>query len=362
MSVFNAERYVGQAIESILNQSFDNFEFIIINDGSTDRSRQVIKGFDDPRIQRIDQSNRGVSAAINRGIRMSQCEYIARMDADDLAYPTRIERQLEFLDAHPDLALLGCAVQVIDHLDQPMWVMHHPIHDLNLRWHLLFDTPFVHSSVIFRRDVVEAVGLYDEEQVSHVEDYQLWSLIMVSSPAANLAEPLLCYRNNPSGISHSKRSAQEVNSLHQSATNIGQLLGEEYTFERAQTLRGLRNVTWPPPNLKAVCRASNDLERLLIAFQKLNATPWARQPHVRRSIQRDKARAQLIAAFFAGYHGARRSALRKILRALASRPAAIASISLYRAFFVLGLGFEPYKRLRRVVNRRGGEPDIDELA
>ena len=113
MSVFNARRYVARAIGSILDQTYREFEFLIINDGSTDGSEEVIRSYTDPRIRRFDHPNKGLAASLNRGILLSQGEYIARMDADDIALPTRLERQVRFLDEHPACVVVGTAAEVV---------------------------------------------------------------------------------------------------------------------------------------------------------------------------------------------------------------------------------------------------------
>lgn len=114
MSVYNGERYLGEAVESIFNQTFSDFEFIIINDGSTDRTPEILTEIDDPRAKVINQPNRGLTASLNRAIRLAKGEYIARMDADDISEPTRLERQVEVLDRDPDVVLVACWYEVID--------------------------------------------------------------------------------------------------------------------------------------------------------------------------------------------------------------------------------------------------------
>ena len=112
MSVYNCEQYVGETIQSIIDQTFTDWEFIIINDCSRDRSAEVIRKFDDPRIIFIDnKENKGQSANLNYGISIAKGEYIARTDHDDISYPTRFEKQVKYLDDHPDVVLLGTAMQ-----------------------------------------------------------------------------------------------------------------------------------------------------------------------------------------------------------------------------------------------------------
>ena len=113
MPAYNAEKYIGEAIESILNQTFTDFEFIIIDDGSSDHTADIIKGFHDERIRFIqNEKNSGVANTLNKGLELSQGEYIARMDADDISLPARFEKQVAFMEANPDVAVVGCGIEL----------------------------------------------------------------------------------------------------------------------------------------------------------------------------------------------------------------------------------------------------------
>jgi len=238
MSVYNGEKYLSLAIESILNQSFSNFEFIIIDDGSTDGSEAIIQSYRDPRICFVNQPNAGLSASLNKGIGLCKGEFIARMDADDIARPARFETQVNFLETHPDCALVGSAVQVIDGEGKNKWIMAHTRGDLETRWFILFDTPFIHSSVMLRRALLEQTGPYSQNpEFSFAEDYELWSRLAEKFEVANLSEPLLVYRDNPLGVSHSKREAQDQQSLAISAANLSRFIGIPVSLEEARLFR-----------------------------------------------------------------------------------------------------------------------------
>src|SRR5215204_3364964 len=114
MSAYNAGRYIGEAIDSVLKQTFTDFELIIINDGSTDDTESVVRSFGDPRIVLVGQSNEGIAAALNTGLVRARADLVARFDADDVCYPHRLEQQYHFLRAHPEYAIVGTAADYVD--------------------------------------------------------------------------------------------------------------------------------------------------------------------------------------------------------------------------------------------------------
>jgi glycosyltransferase involved in cell wall biosynthesis len=196
MSVYNGRRYLSDAIESILNQTWPDFEFLIINDGSTDNSREIIKSFNDPRIRLVDNSeNIGLVKSLNRGLELAQGELIARQDADDISYPNRLDEQVRFLNMHPQIMLLGTGVKTIDESGKP-----HPV-EWNvptgltaIRWHLMFENAFVHTSAMYRRNIVrDVLGGYDTS-FARAQDYELWSRIVRKYPVENLASFLVAHR------------------------------------------------------------------------------------------------------------------------------------------------------------------------
>ena len=197
MPVYNGSRYLRQAIESILGQTWSDFEFLIINDGSNDNSRDIILSFDDRRIRLVDNpSNIGLTKSLNRGLQLARAEYIARQDADDISYPERLERQVKFLDEYPDVVLLGTRTRAIDESGKPQKenLLRIPIGLLAIRWYLMFQNAFIHSSVMFRRSIIcEKLGGYDES-FAKAQDYELWSRIARSYAVENLSDVLLDYR------------------------------------------------------------------------------------------------------------------------------------------------------------------------
>ena len=204
MSVYNDAPYVAQAIESILAQTFRELELVVVIDGSTDGSREIVVGYSDPRIRVLDlATNIGQTRALNRGLATIESEYIARLDADDLAFPPRIERQVAWMDAHPDVAALGVQARRIDHAGRRlhrfdwrfrMWPR--PRGGTAMEWYRMFDTPLVHSGAMFRRSMVcEVLGGYDERYPLE-QDSDLWVRTARRYPLANLEERLVAYRSH----------------------------------------------------------------------------------------------------------------------------------------------------------------------
>ena len=208
MAVYNGELYLAQAVESILGQSFADFEFIVVNDGSTDRTSQILAGYRDPRLKVLHQPNRGLAPSLNRGIRASAGTYIARMDADDISEPDRLRLQVEFLDTHPDYVLVGTNALVMTEDGIPLYQKDGPQQDDELREVLThgYESPFVHGSVMFRKSVAIACGLY-HEKMKTAQDLLLWRQMIKMGKVANLPDVLYRYRITPTAISSRPRSA-----------------------------------------------------------------------------------------------------------------------------------------------------------
>lgn len=218
MSVYNGESYLIQSIDSILNQSICNFEFIIIDDGSKDSSWEILtKASDrDSRIRLLrNESNLGLSKSLNRGMALAKGAYIARQDADDVSHPGRLARQLGLFETTPGLILAGSAYWVIDGEGQIIRIDRLPADDTSIRWHMLFHNGFAHSSVMIRADILTAHGLSYNEVCRYAQDYELWSRLLDYGAVANCVEPLICYRL------HDSNRCEEVNREQQSiATRI----------------------------------------------------------------------------------------------------------------------------------------------
>ncbi len=200
LPVYNGQLYVGESIESILKQTYKNIELIIINDGSTDESESIIKKYKDPRIVYISQKNQGLSASLNNGVRIAKGEYLARQDQDDISHPKRIEMQLNEM-INKNIGLIGSRSLIINEKGKIIGKHNHPLTHEAIKLFLLFDNPFVHSSVMYKRNLI-LNNLYSEDKFRQPpEDYELWIRLAEITKMANLPERLLTYRQLSSGMS-----------------------------------------------------------------------------------------------------------------------------------------------------------------
>lgn len=209
LPVFNGEVYVAEAVESILCQTYEDFELIVIDDGSTDATYKIVKLFSDPRIKLFRQPNLGVATALNRAISLARGELLARQDADDVSLPQRLEKQVRFLDHNPDCSIVGTWSEIWEEKQCTGRNHRHPCDDATLRFCTMFNTHFVHSSVMFRRDVVDAIGGYAIDPDRQPQDFELWSRVVRSGKfgLANIPEVLVWYREVPQSISRNREQA-----------------------------------------------------------------------------------------------------------------------------------------------------------
>ncbi|HWY11544.1 MAG TPA: glycosyltransferase, partial [Bacteroidia bacterium] len=201
LPVYNGEGYLRESVDSILNQTFSDFEFIILNDGSTDRSEDVILSYKDPRIKYHKHLNCGLAATLNKGIDLAKGKYIARQDQDDISLPERLQKQIDFMESNPTVALLGTNAEIINEKSQSLQrFLNHAANSDILKFDLLFDNPFVHSSIMFRKAVIEISGNYMVSK-EFFEDHNLWSRMARQAPIANLPDCLVKYREVSTSIS-----------------------------------------------------------------------------------------------------------------------------------------------------------------
>jgi glycosyltransferase involved in cell wall biosynthesis len=201
MSVYNGAPYLREAVDSMLAQTFTDFELILIDDGSVDETAAILSTYDDPRISVHHQPNQGLVAALNRGLALARGELYARMDADDRSHPERLQKQVAFLNQYPTVGLVGAARRVIDETGAVCApLLAYPTDNSQLQADLLLRNCFCHGSVMVRRTCVEQVGMYRHE-FSNVEDYDLWLRISEHFAVANLSEPLYDYRTHAQSIS-----------------------------------------------------------------------------------------------------------------------------------------------------------------
>lgn len=207
MSVHNDEQHLAAAMESVLRQTWPDFELLVIDDASNDRSREIARSFRDPRVRVIsNDANLGLTRSLNRGLSLIRSEYVARLDGNDVSLPERLARQIAFLDTHPEVAVLGVQAMPIDVHGRrirrvgwfhPQW--YRPTGGFALEWYRMFDTPFVHSGVMFRREVVASLGGYDENHPLE-QDAELWMRVGRRWKLANLDEELIAFRADPTSM------------------------------------------------------------------------------------------------------------------------------------------------------------------
>lgn len=207
MSVHNGGRYLRASIESVLAQTRRDFEFLILDDASTDDSAAQVESFSDLRMRLIRlPENIGLTRALNRGLREARGEFVARQDSDDLSAPQRLEKQIAFLDVHPEAPLIGSSARLIDAEGRSRGVRDLPHEPVAIRWLSLLDNPMIHTAVLARAAVIrDELGGYDES-FPCCQDYDLWARTMIAHPVWNLRERLVSVREHASSISANRQA------------------------------------------------------------------------------------------------------------------------------------------------------------
>ncbi|NCD69046.1 glycosyltransferase family 2 protein [Mucilaginibacter agri] len=200
MPAYNAGLYIAEAIRSVLEQTFTDFELLIINDGSTDNTIEVVNSFADNRIRLVNQKNEGVAGALNTGLRLSKAQFIARFDADDICYPTRLEVQHDFMQARPQYHIIGSDTDYVDKEGNHIFHFKAPVIPKQGVDQLSYQTcPFIHSSVFYRKASILEQGGYNI--YAHTfEDHLLWLKVLKQYPGYNLPQRLIKVRLNPESV------------------------------------------------------------------------------------------------------------------------------------------------------------------
>ncbi len=209
MSLYNSGKYLREAIDSVLSQTLSDFEFIIIDDGSSDNGAAIVRSYDDSRIRLIIQENSGLAAALNKAIQLAKSKLIARMDPDDICFPERLSKQCEYLEQYPEVMALGSAAICIDLNGEvlPLISMkkHFEIGDQPMP-----ESPCIHPSVIFRRSAFDKAGGYWNEMRFGGEDAVLFNEILSFGAIDNLPDPLIYYRLSPSSLSQKSKKFNAI--------------------------------------------------------------------------------------------------------------------------------------------------------
>ena len=266
--VYNAESFLPEAIESVLNQSLTDFEFILIDDGSTDRTAEILSGYSsrDPRVRVHRQPrNMGVREALNTGCRLARADFIARMDADDISEPERLDRQFAFLNDHGKVGVVGSAVQLIDSKGAKKRIKAFPEEPALIAWSMLFFNAIAHPTVMMRRELVERAGLYPPVAARGPEDYALFMRLTRLTRFANLPEALLRYRVSDQNLSLTASRSLEDDAQRILRESLAEWWRIGLTAEMAGLLRGLSTDRFPTEGAQ-VRAMSNLLQELIAAF------------------------------------------------------------------------------------------------
>lgn len=224
MSVKNGMPLLKESVESILGQTFKNFEFIIVDDASTDQTWKYLKSLKDERIKLTkNKKNLGVAKSLNVALQASIGDYAARMDSDDISLPIRFQKQIEFLETHKEYLLIGSQVQWVDEKNDPAEGFNVPQTDDEIRKKLIWRNQIHHATVMFRKSDIEKIGGY-RAFLNGIEDYDLWFRIIRKGKVANLSERLVRRRVHPKAITQKNHIKTELLAIVVRAINIFSLI------------------------------------------------------------------------------------------------------------------------------------------
>ncbi|SLM46416.1 putative Glycosyl transferase, family 2 [Nitrospira japonica] len=287
MSVYQGEQYLEEALRGVLNQTWRDYEFIIVDDGSTDDTALILNNHAerDRRIKLLkNEHNLGLTKSLNRALSIVQGEYVARQDADDVSMRRRLESQVKLMESRPQVGLVGTACRVIDAEGRALGDYVWPTSDTAIRWHMLFHNAFCHSSVMWRRSAFgEHEPRYDEGY-RYSQDYALWTVLLRSAKAENLEVPLVAYRSHDRNIEATSRAAQQDSADNIAAQAIDELLGDELiNRENLRTLRQWYN-RWPDRLVASDRHVCALYLRILSAFVRVHSSRSGDMAEICRSV------------------------------------------------------------------------------
>lgn len=244
MPVYNAGKHLSEAIESILNQSFSDFEFLIIDDGSSDDSIDIVHSYSDPRIRFVaNEKNLGITATLNRGIELATCELIARMDADDISLPERLQKQFAHFQKDPECAMVASWVTLMKSDGTVIRV--NKKNPAYYYYFQMFNCWIYHPSVMYRKSAVQAVGSYSK---TFSEDFNLWAKVIQKYKFHVIPETLVMYRHSDTSLCRvTKKTEYEKAHLEQIIENIQYYTGKDFplSLSEAQFMRGSKDASIP---------------------------------------------------------------------------------------------------------------------
>jgi len=223
MAAYNEEKHIAEAIDSVLAQTYPHFEFIIVNDGSTDGTDSIIRSYSDARIRYIiNEKNLKLIDSLNKGLRAATGKYIARMDADDICMHNRLEKQVAFMEANPETGISGAQLQLFGNAQG---TMNYPLSHDDIRLGLLLTSCFGNNVVIFRKSILDEHSLFFPKGYFHAEDYKCWTNWIQYTRAANLPECLVNYRSHSNSVSVQHKALQRETRNRVRAEYVSGLFG-----------------------------------------------------------------------------------------------------------------------------------------
>jgi len=228
MPAYNAAAYIKEAVDSVLSQSYKDFELLIINDGSTDETPSILDSYHDHRVRVVHQANIKLIKTLNKGLVLARGKWIARFDADDICYPNRLEMQIKFLQEHPDHILVGSDADYLDEEGNYLFTFKNNLYsDDEIKATEFRTCPVIHSSVMYLKDAVVKAGAYNELAISF-EDHLLWLDLARLGKLANLPIPLIKVRFNPSSVTmDAKWRGREFNDIKERSIKKGFITDED---------------------------------------------------------------------------------------------------------------------------------------
>ncbi len=279
MPTYNCAAYINKAIKSILNQSFINYELIIINDGSTDDTKDIIKKYQDSRIKYYEKEHSGLMDSIDYGLSKSSNEIIARMDADDLAHPLRLQKQIDFLKSHPDIDLLSSWYAVFRN-NRIRYVVNRSIYDEEIRKNLALYPDICHPSVMFcRSKFLKLGGFKVDHRYDVVGDYFIWLKYKSNLKFYNLPQVLHFYRDRADSVSNLNKLQNQKMIYEIQSSYYGADLSDHFGLpeKQSQIIRGWREYLYGDPKKSLNYWKRSDSE-LLISPSVFTAVMLSRLP------------------------------------------------------------------------------------
>lgn len=338
MAFHNDAPFIGEAIESVLRQTHRDFEFVIVNDASNDGSRDIVARYTDPRIRLLENpTNLRLARSLNRGLEVARGPLVARLDANDVAAPDRLEKQLRFMRDHPEIALVGGQYDVIDTRGRRLALaaLPKPVTELGVQWYFLFDSPFVHSTVMFRQSVVDDVGRYNPAfDWAPSEDVDLWARMALRHRMINLRDVLVSERFDPTSITYDTSNPYRADYVSRLTSFLAPIMKRSLAIGDADEWAGLVSGL----SVADMPASAETMRRYLEAVEAMERRFIAVHPEAAGSLDVRRGKVQLLArTLFRMTMGSRRASLAVFTRMLRADPrTALRHFPKYLAVGLLG--------------------------